>query len=69
VEDTTIEQTTTTTETPATTAPTVRVLNEELARTGSDTRTHLTLAGLALLLGGVAVMFGAPSAATARRDR
>jgi hypothetical protein len=51
---------TTTTEAPATTeapvvAPQSQVLGEQLARTGSDSRELVFVAGLALLLGGAAI--------------
>jgi LPXTG-motif cell wall-anchored protein len=43
------------------------VAHEVLARTGAETDALLTLAGLALLLGGMAITIGESQAAVERR--
>jgi LPXTG-motif cell wall-anchored protein len=52
---------------PAVSAPAPSVAHEVLARTGAETDALLTLAGLALLLGGLALTFGESQAAVERR--
>jgi hypothetical protein len=52
---------------PAVSAPAPQVAHEVLARTGAETDALLTLAGVALLLGGMAVTFGESQAAVERR--
>jgi LPXTG-motif cell wall-anchored protein len=70
--DTTVEQTTTT-EAPTTTEEAevlsagAEVKGQNLARTGSDPMRWVFLAGLALFVGGIAVLFGEKAAVPARR--
>jgi LPXTG-motif cell wall-anchored protein len=77
----TTEAPTTTTEATTTTAapavagvvvtqapPSARVLGETLARTGAETQALLLVAGMALMLGGIAIYFGESPAAAQRRS-
>jgi LPXTG-motif cell wall-anchored protein len=44
------------------------VLGETLARTGAETQALLLVAGMALMLGGIAIYFGESPAAAQRRS-